>query len=145
MLPTLCNVVCLAGVINLMGTGPSTSKRNGTPATGRKSKVSFPCTPFTPTHWSQVGYSPCYILQVPSGISARSAEASTASYVTDGLSDISEKYSIDRKKSLGKGHYGTVYSCVSVDTNELFACKLIAKRKVKKLQQYVLSPSFHFA
>ncbi len=75
----------------------------------------------------------------------RSAEESAAGYVTDGLSDISEKYSIDRNKSLGKGHYGTVYSCVSVDTNELFACKRIEKRKVKKLQQYVLSPSFHFA
>uniref|UniRef100_A0A804K260 non-specific serine/threonine protein kinase n=1 Tax=Musa acuminata subsp. malaccensis TaxID=214687 RepID=A0A804K260_MUSAM len=42
---------------------------------------------------------------------------------------IEEKYVLDRE--LGRGEFGVTYLCMDRDTNELFACKSISKRKLR--------------
>ena len=43
--------------------------------------------------------------------------------------DIFKKYSFG--KELGRGEFGVTYKCVDLETNETFACKTIAKSKLR--------------
>lgn len=53
-------------------------------------------------------------------------------YITEALSDVSERYHIV-KKELGHGHFGVVRKCKSRQTGEWFAIKSIHKTRVSKI------------
>ncbi|CAM9669694.1 unnamed protein product [Choristocarpus tenellus] len=53
-------------------------------------------------------------------------------FVTGSPSNVEEKYNIN-VKPLGRGHYGVVRKCVSIETGETLALKTIRKARVSRL------------
>lgn len=67
------------------------------------------------------------------GKSARRNSMYNPVQVTDALTDVRERYHIN-KKEIGHGHYGIVRKCMDRETNEWYAIKSIRKSKVSKIE-----------
>ncbi|CAM9535069.1 unnamed protein product, partial [Ascophyllum nodosum] len=57
-----------------------------------------------------------------------------ADFGTDTNGKVEEKYTIDMKRPLGRGHYGLVRRCVDNTTGEAFAIKSIRKSRVSRVE-----------
>ncbi|CAM9559159.1 unnamed protein product [Ectocarpus sp. 6 AP-2014] len=63
----------------------------------------------------------------------RRSTALAAGFVTGSSGKVEEKYSIDLKP-LGRGHYGVVRRCISIETGQQFAMKTIRKARVSRVE-----------
>ncbi|CAN0499286.1 unnamed protein product, partial [Ectocarpus sp. 12 AP-2014] len=63
----------------------------------------------------------------------RRTTALAAGFVTGSSGKVEEKYSIDLKP-LGRGHYGVVRRCISIETGQQFAMKTIRKARVSRVE-----------